>query len=513
MENCVVKTEYGLVEGTHGWNPRIHVFKGIPYAAPPVGELRWKKPEPAKPWEGIRKTLEFEAVSMQVQPGSRKEEFWTKEMHPAGPELKVSEDCLYLNVFTPAKDGEKLPVLFYIHGGGFSGGYPFEIEFDWENVAKRGVVVVAPAYRLGVLGFLAHPELSSEAPGMSEGNFGLLDQLEALRWTKRNIEAFGGDPEKITIAGQSAGAGSVQLLMTSPCVEEGLIRGAVIESGITIGFGDLPSPLEPVSLEKAEKTGKEFFELLGVDTLEEARKIPAEELIRTVDEKMGPGFHFQPVIDGVFLKETPASAYISGRAKRIPVLAGYNRGEISSFWSMFMQLPENTHQFDEFVKRYGDAEGEIRRIGGIKNDNDVRRFFDDDGFSDMITGTLFFGQLWEQYGLKVFLYEFDADIPGDDKPGSYHGCEMWFAYDSLARCFRPFRGKHYDLAEQVSSYWVNFVKTADPNGTDLFGTELPGWKAFDSSNEFLMLFKDEPEPSVYKPGELMKFRIGLKNRK
>ena len=258
MKNLQVTVEEGKIRGIHGWDPRVAVFRGIPYAAPPVGELRWRAPEPPEKWGGVRVADTYGSIACQSVPGSRPEEFWTREIHPTGQEFEMSEDCLYLNIYTTARTGkEKLPVLIYIHGGGFKGGYPYEVEFDWEHMAKKGIVAVSIAYRLGVLGFLAHPWLSEESPDEAKGNYGTLDQLAALKWVKRNIAAFGGDPDKITIAGQSAGAMSVQNLMTSP-LAEGLIGGAIIESGVTVAFAEKADRRHP--LEGAEKLGVEFFE-------------------------------------------------------------------------------------------------------------------------------------------------------------------------------------------------------------------------------------------------------------
>ena len=229
MKNLQVTVEEGKIRGIHGWDPRVAVFRGIPYAAPPVGELRWRAPEPPEKWEGVRVADTYGPIACQPVPGSRPEEFWTREIHPTGQEFEMSEDCLYLNIYTTARTGkEKLPVLIYIHGGGFKGGYPYEVEFDWEHMAKKGIVAVSIAYRLGVLGFLAHPWLSEESPDEAKGNYGTLDQLAALKWVKRNIAAFGGDPDKITIAGQSAGAMSVQNLMTSPLAEGLIDRKSVV---------------------------------------------------------------------------------------------------------------------------------------------------------------------------------------------------------------------------------------------------------------------------------------------
>ncbi len=288
MKNLQVTVEEGKIRGIHGWDPRVAVFRGIPYAAPPVGELRWRAPEPPEKWEGVRVADTYGPIACQPVPGSRPEEFWTREIHPTGQEFEMSEDCLYLNIYTTARTGkEKLPVLIYIHGGGFKGGYPYEVEFDWEHMAKKGIVAVSIAYRLGVLGFLAHPWLSEESPDEAKGNYGTLDQLAALKWVKRNIAAFGGDPDKITIAGQSAGAMSVQNLMTSP-LAEGLIGGAIIESSVTVAFAEKADRRHP--LEGAEKLGVEFFEKAGIGSLEEARRMPARELVRLEDVVLGRAF-------------------------------------------------------------------------------------------------------------------------------------------------------------------------------------------------------------------------------
>lgn len=508
LKDRIVTVESGTLRGLHGWDTRVIAFKGIPYAAPPVGALRWKAPEPPASWEGIRDAFEYGNISVQPQPGKNPEDFWSREIHPTGTEFSMSEDCLYLNVFTSARsEQERLPVLFYIHGGGYKGGYPQEIEFNWEQVAKKGVVAVAVTYRLGVMGFFAHPQLSEESPEECKGNFGLQDQLAALRWVKRNIAAFGGDPDRITIAGQSAGAGSVQALLTSPYVEEGLIKGAIIESGITIDMGDLDSFMQPAALEEAYQNGERLLALADVHSVEEARKIPAEKLVEIEDTKMGPGFHFQPTLDGIFLTETPGKACAAGRMKNVPVLAGYNRGETESFIRMFLQTPESMDTFEAFLMRYGEKADRFRALADVRTDEDVKRLFERDAMADLIAGTRLFGSMRDKYGQKAYLYEFDPEIPGEDHPGSYHGSEMWFAYASLERCWRPFKGVHYDLERQVNGYWTNFVKTGSPNGCDWTGEKLPVWDAFSEENPFVMRFTDHPAPSDQEIDDLMRFRM------
>lgn len=505
MKDFRVMTESGELQGVHGWDPRVAVFRGVPYAAPPVGELRWRAPQPAPKWEGIRKADSYGPIACQPVPGSNPEEFWTREIHPTGTEFEMSEDCLYLNVYTPARTGqEKLPVLIYIHGGGFKGGYPYEVEFDWEHMAKKGIVVVAITYRLGILGFLSHPWLSAEAPDEAKGNYGTQDQLAAIQWVHRNIAAFGGNPEQITIAGQSAGAMSVQNLMTS-VQAEGLIAGAIIESSVTVAFAEKPDRRHPLA--QAEQIGVEFMEKAGIHSLEEARSVPAKRLVELEDEVLGPGIHFEPVIDGILIRETNFEAYLRNHQHRIPVLAGYNRGEAASFSKAFGGAIRDMEELRHYAEGFGSEAEEFLNLCGARNDEEAAAVSESMAMLDLVAGARLFGCIQEQQGRSTYLYDFNADIPGEDHAGSYHGSEMWFAYDGLARCWRPFTGKHYDLARQVSSYWVNFVKTGNPNGTDTFGNPLPEWKSFTRENAFVMEFTDQPEQSAVAIDPLMQFRI------
>lgn len=505
MVNRKVIVEAGELQGIFGYDPRVTVFKGVPYAKPPVGDLRWRAPQPMDKWDGVYMADHYGPMACQITPGEDPADFWSKEIHPTGTEFEMSEDCLYLNIFTPAKKGdENLPVLFYIHGGGYQGGYPYEVEFDWEHMAKKGIVVVAVAYRLGILGFLATPELSAEAPDEPKGNYGILDQLYALKWVKRNIKAFGGNPDKITIAGQSAGAGSVQCLLTSS-MAKGLIAGAIIESSVAADFVD--SGKKDTSLKHAEETGKKFFEKAGINSMEEARKMEGRELIKLSNELLGPGFHFEPTIDGILLTETAFEAYLHNHHHNVPVLAGYNRGETEMFAAIFGSIPGNLKELDTYADAFGEKKAEFLQLCDVKEDKEIKPLFLSDAMVGIVSGTYMFGHLQSRQNRKTYLYEFNAEIPGDDNVGAYHGSEMWFAYDSLARCWRPFTGKHYDLARQISSYWVNFVKNGDVNGVDIFGNELQEWKMFTEEQPFVMEFTDKPEKSKNKESDLMKFRI------
>lgn len=500
-------TESGEIQGIFGYDPRITVFKGVPYAAPPVGELRWRAPQPMPKWEGIREAFEYGPMSIQDVPGADPKEFWTRELHPAGPEFQMSEDCLYLNIFTPAKKGdEKYPVLIYIHGGGYRGGYPYEIEFDWEHMARKGIVCVGVQYRLGVLGFLAHPWLSAEHPDEPKGNYGVQDQLAAIQWVKRNIEAFGGDPSRITIAGQSAGAGSVQTQLASP-LAKGCFEGAIIQSGITIPFKDNFDPLTARTLERAEAIGAEFFEKAGIHSLEEARAIPALELNELDHQYMEPGIHFQPTVDGIFLKETAFEAMYHNNWNQVPIIAGYNAGEVHMFNRFGGKMPETLEELETYADRYGKKKEAFLACAGCKTDEEVKELFASDSFISLIISARLAGHIRAQQGNPTYLYEFNCDVPGEDHPGSFHGAELWFAYDSMARSWRPFTGKHYDLSRQISSYWVNFVKTGNPNGTTTFGEPLPQWDSFTEEHPMQMHFEEAPIQKEEYVDEMMKFRL------
>lgn len=490
MTNRTVTTESGKLQGIFGWDPRILVFKGVPYAAPPVGDLRWREPQPVEKWEGVRRADQYGPMAVQPQPGEDPDDFWTRELHPTATEFEMSEDCLYLNIFTPARTGEeKLPVFCYFHGGGYKGGYPYEVEFDWEHMARKGMVCVAITYRLGLMGFLAHPELVAEQPGAPVGNYGVLDQLCALKWVKRNIAAFGGNPDQITIAGQSAGSGSVQCQLTSP-MSKGVFAGAIIESGMTIPFCDVEDPLSPISTEKALNNGTEFFNRAGIKSLEEARKIPAKELVATSEKVFGRFIRFQPVVDGVFLKETFFEAMKHGNWPDIPIMTGYNVGELEMFRHYVTGLPTAVSELTEFSEKYGDDKEKFLSLCRAKTDEELQEFMQGDAWNNMKVSARIGSEILSGMNRKVYLYQFDADIPGEDNPGSFHGSELWFAYDSLARSWRPFTGKHYDLARQISSYWANFIRTGNPNGKDSFGNPLPNWTSYSAGSRKIMCFEE-----------------------
>ena len=501
-----VKVKNGLLQGMTGKDPRITVFRGVPYAKPPVGELRWKAPQPAEDWEGVRKCYEYaDMAMMRVHPGMD-DDFYTKELHPVAAEYKMSEDCLYLNIFTPAKTTEdNIPVFVYIHGGGLQDGYSYEVEFDPERVARRGVIVVMVAYRLGLFGFLAHPEITARTPeGEVISNFGMQDQSMAIHWVYDNIRAFGGDPDNIVICGQSAGARSVQAQICTP-LNDGLIKGAIIQSAVSMMFGDEDQSMAAIpSLQEAEKYGADFLQTIGIDSLEEAEKTDAHELMRRLDKASEKArYVFGLCTDGRFVRESAPGAYYNNRVADIPLIVGVCQGETQS---PFIKGSLNYQEYLQKAKKYGDREAEFLRLAEVTNDEEADALMAGDAFNNFLAGTRGFCELRSSMGQKVYYYIFDHDIPGDDA-GSFHGSDLWFMFDSLGNSWRPFEGKHYDLARQVTSYWTNFGKYKDPNGTDYNGNPLPLWEPYSRDKKAVMKFLDTPVPEILEECPVLDFRL------
>jgi len=513
-----VTIENGTLQGLVGHDPRITVFRGIPFAKPPVGELRWKAPQPAESWEGVRKCYEYGPIPMmRNHPGVDFTQFYTKELNPTAAEYPMSEDCLYLNIFSPAETADdKLPVFCYIHGGGLQDGYNYEVEFDGERVARRGVIVVMISYRLGLFGFLAHPEITAETPrGEVVSNFGMQDQSLALHWVSKNIKSFGGDPGRIVICGQSAGAGSVQAQLCSP-KNEGLIAGAICQSAVSMTFGEESSRGRYKTLAEAEQFGADFFQTIGIKDLAEARATDAFELMRRLAEvspKAGLfGLSFGTCIDGNFVTESLADSYYNDRLPAVPMIVGHCMGETKGMFG-------NAHApgYEEFLQEaevYGDRKEEFLAAADVKNDADVAALYERGDFNRMLAGSRAFCELRSSMGKKVYYYIFDHDIPGDDA-GSFHGSDLWFMFDSLANSWRPFAGKHYDLARQVTSYWTNFVKCGDPNGdgTDYNGQPLPPWKPYAADEKNVMKFCDVSTPETLPKNPVIDFRLDFAKEK
>ncbi|WP_338130987.1 carboxylesterase/lipase family protein [Cohnella rhizosphaerae] len=322
----VAKVENGSLRGLPAADPRITSFKGIPFAAPPVGDNRWRAPQPAPDWEGVREAYAFAPVPMQVRQELDDNNIYTREW-AVEPDIAMDEDCLYLNVWTPARRAdEKLPVFVWYFGGGLQVGHTAEMEFDGERIARRGIVVVTIAYRLNAFGFLCHPEITAEAPEAS-ANFGHLDQQEATRWVKRNIAAFGGDPDNLTIGGQSAGGGSVMNQLASP-QNEGLFQRAIVQSGVfTTLYPGSGAPRFLREFAEAEADGVRFFEALGVSTLAESRKLDAA-FVR--DKYVASGRFWGTVTDGRFNVGDAFEAFLRNERRPVPVLFGHTSSEFIS---------------------------------------------------------------------------------------------------------------------------------------------------------------------------------------
>lgn len=499
-----VTVENGELQGIACGDPRVTVFKGVPYAAPPVGELRWRAPRPHAAWEGVYQADHFPPMSWHRQPGLDWSEFYTRELNPTADEYAMSEDCLYLNIWTPAHSaGEKLPVFYYIHGGGFCAGYSYEMEFDGERIAKNGIIFVTVGYRLGAMGFFAHRDLDKEAPGEPQGNFGLQDQLAGLEWVRRNIASFGGDPEKITIGGQSAGGMSVQCLLTSPMSQD-KFQGAILMS-----CGGINAPHTGITMERtlatAQEEGAELLRHLGVTTVEEARRIDPAAVTATalnMHPKNGQRMLWLPTVDGVFLREDVRTAFMAGRTAPVPCMIGGCWGESRPSPAKHPEYA-GAEAFRTFVtENFGKEAQRFLSLAKVESDQDLAALLNsEEAFSDSVAARCF-AQRQAYDGKTTYVYLFDHDVPGDGS-GSYHGSDMWFTFDSLGRCWRPFTGRHYDLARQASSYWANFVKYGDPNGEDRIGEPLPQWRAYSKEDPFVLRFKDRPEEFTPAESELM----------
>ncbi len=502
-----VTIDTGVLQGVACGDPRITVFKGVPYAAPPTGELRWRPPQPCAPWQGLRKADRFAPMAIQPQPGADPNDFFSREFHPASAELPMSEDCLYLNVWTPARSaGEALPVLFYIHGGGLWGGFSYEMAFDGERLARKGCILVTVGYRLGPLGFFAHPDLTQEDPQASQGNGGFLDQLFALQWVQRNIHAFGGDPRRVTIAGQSAGAGSVTALVYSP-MARGLFHGAVMMSG-----GGLQTwGRSECTLRTAQEEGQRLLDALHVSTVAEARKLPGLQILQTCQalQQQDPAFTYTPsiVVDGVFMEKTPQQIIQAGELPDIPFLMGACRDEGKGFYRAVCAPPMTAESFRaKVIQDYGAKAPAFLKAANIRQDSDLIPHYDQEAYHVFLSGQYALAQALCRLNRRVYMYLFDAPIPGDDA-GSYHGSDLWFFFDSLPRSWRPFAGVHYDLARQISSHLVRFAAAGDPNGADANGRPLLYWPVYTPAAPLRMRFCCPSEVESLAGDELLALHI------
>ena len=461
----VLSVEGGQVQGVTTDVPGVVAFKGIPYAAPPIGELRWKEPQPVVPWDGVMVADRFGHPGYQAvhYPGG----YFTEWGY--GEEAQCSEDCLYLNVWTPAagKVGEKLPVAYWIHGGGYREGWGSEPEFDGEEFARHGIVLVSINYRLGVFGFLAHPELAAESPHGVSGNYGVLDMIQGLKWVKENIAQFGGDPDNVMIFGQSAGGGAVRTLVESP-LARGLFHKAVIMSaGGMGGMGGGRMAFAPQTLEEIQNANKKILDWAGLTDLQKMRAAGTETIyaLSTIYAGAngeagqaggfgrGPALTGAPIVDGYVSLKTFDEAAMDGSLADVPYMMGFTK----------------------------------------------------DDMGNMTEGIANFALNREEKGGKCYAYQFARPLPDDGSQkvyvlkGAFHSSDPWYVFKSLKHCWRPWTQGDWDLAEKEVTYWANFAKYGDPNGPD--GGE---WTPYTKENPKFMIFKlDEADKEASAMGDPM----------
>ena len=475
-----VKTSGGLVEGVASADGKVTAYLGIPFAAPPVGDLRWQAPQPAPKWSGVRKAATFGARCMQGRP------FDDMVFRDDGP----SEDCLYLNVWTPAaRPSQPLPVMVWIYGGGFVAGASSEPRQDGEYLARRGVVLVSFNYRLNVFGFFAHPELAKESGHDSAGNYGLMDQTAALQWVEQNIAAFGGDPENVTIFGESAGSFSVCGQMASP-LSRGLFHKAIGESGAFFGA---TLALKPRRQSEAEAI--EFAAGLGAKSLAELRARPASEILSAALKK--EVLYFSPNVDGRFFPDTAEAIYRAGKQAQVPLLAGWNRDE-GSYEEFFAKERPTLANFRRItVARFGGHAEQFLKLYPAADDAAARRAAQDLAGDDFIA---FGAWKWmELHGATgkapLYRYRFDQGLPNGDgsSADASHSSEIEYVFGTIDWKKLPWRAEDRKVSELMSSYWVNFAKSGDPNGPG-----LPAWPTYQGPEYKVLHFS--PRPSVEPDG-------------
>jgi para-nitrobenzyl esterase len=467
-----VKVAGGVLEGTVGTDPSVRVFRGVPFAAPPVGDLRWKAPQPVSAWEGVRKADQWGTRCMQGAMFG-------------GPlrarEQAMGEDCLYLNVWTTARSAkERRPVLVVFHGGGFAAGSASEPRTDGEWFARQGIVVVAPNYRLGVFGFLAHPELTQEGGGHGSGNQGMLDQAAALRWVKDNVAAFGGDPANVTINGESAGSLSVSALMASPLTRD-LVHKAIGESGAF--FASPTGGMAEKSLADKEQDGIKFAASVGATSLPELRAKPAEDLLAAVMKAGGWGY--SPGVDGYFLPEPVKAIYAAGRQARIPLLAGWNSSEMGMAVAMNPKKPTAASFPDELKKPFGDRAEAALAVYPASSDEQALQ-----SAADLASDLFISYSTWKWVeahsgAAPVYRYRFDRVLPepgGMNRFGAMHAVDIEYAFQTLDSKKAEWQPEDRETSRVMAAFFANFVKTGNPNGTG-----LPDWPEFGKTRQVMYL--------------------------
>ncbi|WP_343667209.1 carboxylesterase family protein [Chitinophaga sp.] len=480
-----ITTSNGIVQGVREPGSSILIFKGIPYAQPPVGPLRWKEPQPAKNWKGIRKADHFGHNAMQ------KNLFGDMSFRSSG----MSEDCLYLNVWTPTKTGkEKLPVLVYFYGGGLAAGDGSEPRYDGASMAQKGIVSITVNYRLGIFGFFSHPDLTKESPHHTSGNYGYLDQHAALEWVRDNVAAFGGDPNKVTIAGESAGSISVSVQMASP-LSKGLIAGAIGESGAAIN-----PTLYPVPLAEAEAHGTTFAEKMNANTLDELRAIPAEKLLDSVFSVATP--YSTATIDGYLIPRSLPEIFEAGEQAHVPLLVGWNSAEVPFQAIMRAEAPTPENYKKVVEQTFGDRTSRILELYPAGSEEETIR-----SATALASDRFIVYSTWKWADLQaktsgqpVYRYVFSRIRPamtpkmgnatpglaggvqkGDNaKPvppkypavGASHASEIEYALGNLySNKVYAWTADDYKVSATMLDYFANFIKTGNPNGKG-----LPQWE-------------------------------------
>jgi len=442
--NPVLKIEGGEVIGVPTLTKGIIAYKGIPFAAPPVGNLRWKEPQPVIPWEGVKVADTYGDAASQTT--WEPESFYGREWRASGS-VPFTEDCLYLNIWTPAagKTDKKLPVAMWIHGGGLREGFAYEPEMDGgEDWASRGVILVQITYRLGSMGFFSHPLLSAESPHGVSGNYGLLDQVAALKWIHNNIKQFGGDPDNITIFGQSAGAGSVQSLCASP-LSKNLISHAISMSG-----GGLSSARPGVPLDTAQLANKNMMDYFKKATLEEMRALSFEDLLQMSADYTAATqkrVMWSTVIDDYFLTGTFSDVARANEIADIPYIFGMTANDMS------------------------DATKAIKDFCALRA---------------------------EKSNKPAYAYLFTRQLPGDEN-GAFHSADLWYVFHSFRHSWRPFTAGDEELSLKIVDFWTNFAKYGDPNGKGggvwtPYTSDVPEFMVFDADEKrAICTMTDTPE--------------------
>jgi para-nitrobenzyl esterase len=488
----VVGTDAGKVSGVTDAQG-VTSYKGIPFATPPVGKLRWQPPQPVEHWAGVRKADRFGNACFQNEAHSRLP--WTEPFMEQGP---VSEDCLYLNVWTAAKSaGERRPVMVYIYGGGFNEGAGSVAVYDGAQLAKRGVVVVNMNYRVGPLGFLVYPELTKESEHGVSGNYGLLDQIAALQWVHKNITAFGGDPNRVMIFGQSAGAISVYDLMQSP-LAKGLFERAIAESGPGLlggRFAMLPS------LAQGEQAGVQWAEAKGAHSLADLRALSPEDIFKS-SGRGGPAAPNQPIGDG-FVLPAPGTAPAQNE---VPIVLGMNADDLGLASNLGPGQKPTVAAYQEAAKKkYGEKADDFLKLYPAASDSDVAAMLKA-AARDQARVSI---DLWAANQLKlsgkVYTYFFDRVLPWPEHPefGAFHTSEVPYVFENLDLTGHPIEPADRKVSDAMSSYWMNFAKSGDPNGKS-----LASWPAYAPAAHVTMQLGEKmgPMPEAATP-ERLQFQI------